>query len=490
MLFYGTASSGGATGDGTVFQLAVAASGGGTFTISGQVANLAGPGVTGVTMTLTGSANATTTTDSNGNYTFTEPAGGTYTVTPTDPGAGYTFTPPSATFPNLSANQTQNFTATTGTGTGYTISGQVTLSGLGLGGVSIEVAGVDAATTNGSGNYTFTEPAGGNYTLTPNLFGYSFSPSSASFNNLNANATANFTASATVSGGFNLRLGVNYTFDPSFVVPSGSYLRVEPHVPGYTIFPFSSQDAGITSNSGTANLTFIANPYPGLNFVGAMPDLASGGNQWTTTFTLMNVGTTTANVALNFFDDKGNPLALPLTFPQGTPIETTASYTGALQAGAGLVIQTAGLSNPLVEGWAALLSDGDVTGFGVFTDNVTTAQQQQAVVPLQSTNLPAYLLWFDNTNGYSTGVALANISTEAATTTLVIRDDTGKLLSTNTIQLSPLGHTSFSLAGSYPATAKLRGTLEFDALADSQIAVLGLAFNPANAFTSIPAVTK
>src|ERR1035438_10623949 len=109
-----------------------------------------------------------------------------------------------------------------------------------------------------------------------------------------------------------------------------------------------------------------------------MPDLASGGNQWTTTFTLMNVGTTTANIALNFFDDQGAPLALPLTFPQGTPIETTASYTGAIQAGAGLVIQTAGLSNPLVEGWAAMLSDGDVTGFGGFTDNVTTAQQQQA----------------------------------------------------------------------------------------------------------------
>ena len=55
-LFYGTAASGGATGDGTVFQLAVVATGGGTFTISGQVANLAGPGVTGVTMTLSGSA--------------------------------------------------------------------------------------------------------------------------------------------------------------------------------------------------------------------------------------------------------------------------------------------------------------------------------------------------------------------------------------------------------------------------------------------------
>jgi uncharacterized repeat protein (TIGR03803 family) len=466
---------------------------GNTYTISGNVSCIGCASlnvVPGVTMTLSGSVNATTTTDSSGNYTFTAPAGGAYTVTPTYPGAGYTFTPPSATFTNLNANQTQNFTATTGTGAGYTISGQVTLSGVGLSGVSIEVAGVDAATTNSSGNYTLTEPAGGNYTLTPSLFGYSFSPSSASFNNLNANATANFTASATVSGGFNLKLGLTYTFDPSFMVPSGSYMKVEPHVPGYTIAPFGSQNDLFTNNSGTLNYTFVANPYPGLNFIGSMPQLASGGGRWTTTLTLLNTGSTAANVALNFYDNNGNPLALPLTFPQGTPLETTASFTGTIQAGAVLVVQTAGLSNPLAVGWAELLSDGDVSGFEVFTDNVTTTQQQQAVVPLQNTNLPAYLLYFDNTNGYATAVALANVSTQPATITLLIKDDTGKLLSTNTIQLSAHGHTSFVLAANYPATGNLRGTLEFDEPAGGQVSVLGLAFNPASAFTSIPAVTK
>ena len=58
-----------------------------TIGISGNVdycSNPALPGVPGVTMTLTGTTSATTTTDGSGNYAFTGlPSGGTFTVTPT-----------------------------------------------------------------------------------------------------------------------------------------------------------------------------------------------------------------------------------------------------------------------------------------------------------------------------------------------------------------------------------------------------------------------
>ena len=66
-------------------------------------------------MTLSGSQNATLTTDVDGNYAFTGLAqGGTYTVTPT--ASTFTFTPPSQTFANLQANQVAGFfVARTGT---------------------------------------------------------------------------------------------------------------------------------------------------------------------------------------------------------------------------------------------------------------------------------------------------------------------------------------------------------------------------------------
>src|ERR1022692_871924 len=297
------------------------------------------------------------------------------------------------------------------------------------------------------------------------------------------------TVSGSAPNGFTVNLGYQFALSFSGTPPAGAGFTITPHIPGFTIAPFGSQDLPLQTWNGTLTANFFGNPYSGMNFVGSMPHVASGGGQWTTTFTLLNDGATTANVTLNLFDDNGNPLPLPLTFPQGSPNQTTATFTGVLDAGAGLVIETAGLNDPLVEGWAQLLSDGDVSGFAVFTDNVTAQQQQQAVVPLQSLNLPAYLLWFDNTNGFSTGVALANESTQPATMTLVIRDDSGMEITTQTIQLPAQGHKAFVLATYFPMTANLRGTVEFDEPANGQISVLGLSFNPASAFTSIPAIT-
>src|SRR5207302_813392 len=122
---------------------------------------------------------------------------GNYTVTPSL--SGYTLTPPSQTFNNLNANQTANFTATPTT---YKISGQVTLSGAGQNGVTVTLSGSQngAMSTSGAGNYSFTGlAAAGNYTVTPSLGGYSFTPPSQTFNNLSVNQTANFIAGAVVS---------------------------------------------------------------------------------------------------------------------------------------------------------------------------------------------------------------------------------------------------------------------------------------------------
>jgi len=80
------------------------------YSISGQVTGAAGTPLGGVTITLSGSAGATATTDANGDYNFSGLLAGSYTVTPS--GAGYAFTPPSQTFTSMSSNQTANFTAT------------------------------------------------------------------------------------------------------------------------------------------------------------------------------------------------------------------------------------------------------------------------------------------------------------------------------------------------------------------------------------------
>jgi hypothetical protein len=239
------------------------------YTISGQV-TLSGNSLNGVTMTLSGSQSGSTGTNGSGSYSFSEQAGGNYTVTPSL--GGYTFSPPSASFNGLSGNQTANFTANPVV-VDYTISGQVTLSGNGLNGVTMTLSGSQSGSTgtNGSGSYSFSEQAGGNYTVTPSLGGYTFSPPSASFNGLSGNQTANFTAtlvttSYTISGQVTLSgnglsgvaitlsgsqsgsTGTNGSGGYSFTEPAGGNYTVTPSLSGYTFSPPSQTFNGLSGN--------------------------------------------------------------------------------------------------------------------------------------------------------------------------------------------------------------------------------------------------
>ena len=162
-----------------------------TYTISGQV-SMAGSGLSGVAMQLSGSQDSSASTDSSGYYSLTVPAGGTYLITPLL--SGYAFGPQNQSYADLSSNQTANFTASSGTS--FTISGQVTLSGSGLSGTSMELSGSESgtATTDASGKYSFSVPSGGTYTITPTLTGFSFTPPGTTFGNMRANQTASFAA--------------------------------------------------------------------------------------------------------------------------------------------------------------------------------------------------------------------------------------------------------------------------------------------------------
>lgn len=74
------------------------------YTISGRVSDSSNAGIGGITMMLSGSQSATTTTAADGSYSFTVPGDGNYTITPSSP--NYDFTPASITFNTLSQNQT------------------------------------------------------------------------------------------------------------------------------------------------------------------------------------------------------------------------------------------------------------------------------------------------------------------------------------------------------------------------------------------------
>jgi hypothetical protein len=231
-----------------------------------------------------------------------------------------------------------------------------------------------------------------------------------------------------------------------------------------------------------------------------MAHLAAEEN-WTTTFTLVNKGTSTAQTLLSFFGDLAEPsgdgpLTLPLTFPQqpGLGQSFSSSLNQNISANASLIVATGGSETPpVLVGSAQLASTGAVDGFAIFHHIVTT---QEAVVPMETRNASSYLLAFDNTKGLVLGVAVENVSAQNAVIPVIIRDDTGALINAPgaTISLGGSGHTAFVLSdpllGS-PVTADIRGTIEFDTPPGGQISVLGLRFTPPNnALTTIPALAN
>jgi uncharacterized repeat protein (TIGR01451 family) len=279
----------------------VVASGGNTFvqgTLSGSAPNTTfnvqlfandacDPTGAGEGQTLIGATTATT--DANGNASFSATLAGALpqnqvlTATATDPN-----------------NNTSQFSPCAAVSTVVTISGRVTdAANNGLGGVTLTLSGsqTGTTTTDASGNYSFANlAAGGSYTITPSRAGFAFTPPSQTFNNLNSNGTANFTAAQQSA---DLSLTIADSPDP---VATGGNLT-------YTI---TTRNNGPMAATG---VTLTDTLPSGTTFISATNGCSASGN--TVTCAIGNVAsgaTATTNIVVNVTATTG-------------PITNTASVT-------------------------------------------------------------------------------------------------------------------------------------------------------------------
>lgn len=142
------------------------------FTLAGAVA---GPVVSGVTITLQGTSSGSMTTSAGGSYSFIDLPEGVYVITPSL--AGHTFNPPQLIV-NLTQNTTgQNFTSVPPVVPDtYNVSGKIT--GALVQGIKIDLSGAAAAQTftDVNGDYIFIDLSAGTYVLVPTEEGYAFEP--------------------------------------------------------------------------------------------------------------------------------------------------------------------------------------------------------------------------------------------------------------------------------------------------------------------------
>ena len=264
----------------------------------------------GVIITLSGDNSDTTTSDSNGDYSFGGITDGNYTITPTL--SGYTFSPTSQNVTVSGADESGiDFDATENT---YTISGTVT--GDVQSGVTITLSGDDSdtTTTDLNGDYFFGGITNGNYTILPSLSDYTFSPTSENVTVSDADETGvdftsteviyTYTLGGTVYG--DIQSGVTMTLsgdnsgstttdlngDYSFAgLVNGSY-TVTPSLSDYTFSPTS--EIVTVSDSAETGVDFTATE---IIYTYAISGTVSGDIQSGVTITLSgdNSGSTTTD---------------------------------------------------------------------------------------------------------------------------------------------------------------------------------------------------
>ncbi len=109
---------------------------------------------------------ASTTTDVNGNYSFSSVANGTYTITPSLAGAETLFYPPNYSSLTLNTSSNNNVTGENfNASVGFTVSGTVTYSGAQKGQTYIAVNNANCGSATGTSITAATLSAGGAYTV-------------------------------------------------------------------------------------------------------------------------------------------------------------------------------------------------------------------------------------------------------------------------------------------------------------------------------------
>jgi hypothetical protein len=231
-----------------------------------------------------------------------------------------------------------------------------------------------------------------------------------------------------------------------------------------------------------------------------LAQIADGGG-WQTTITVVNLRATPTTYSITCYGDGGAPQAF-----SWAGVGVYSSLYGSLSGFESFEIPTSGTATGTTEGWCNVTSPGDgpnpstepnndVGAFAVFSYAPTG---QQVSVPATSWFLEnsdnSLILAYDNTNGYSYGVALVDSNTITYrgepndTVNVLISDQSGNLLVQDSFQIAPSGHFSFVLAQRYPTVTNTRGNAIFQIVTSSGVptlAGLGIRTAPWLAFTSI-----
>ena len=236
------------------------------------------------------------------------------------------------------------------------------------------------------------------------------------------------------------------------------------------------------STSTTVSQAFSITVGSSLTFNSAfrIPQIVDGAG-WVTRISIINTDVVPVNYTFHFWGDNGAAMPFPIVN------QAPGVLSGTLAPGASFFAQSAGTSTTLMQGWAEIATSGKIGLTSIFQFSIGSPRDSQGS-SIASFSGNSFLMPFDNTQGNVTAVAIANTNaTQPLTVTLNYVTDGGAQSTTSTV-LPPHTHQAFVVTdkNQNPAVAGLRGTIQFSA-PTPDIAVMGLEFTPAGAFTSLGA---
>jgi len=212
------------------------------------------------------------------------------------------------------------------------------------------------------------------------------------------------------------------------------------------------------------------------------PQVVNGGG-WKTSFFLVNLENHPVTFQILFLTDDGNDMFVPVV---GLGVVRQVSVT--LDTAGSTEFETTGFSNAsldtLQQGWALLsqTTSDTIGGMAIFRQRIFGKPDQEATVPIVSQFDSHFVLLFDNTAGFTTGLAVANPTVDSVSVPVTIRDQSGNVIDTQFIRLDSYSHTAFNLPDFWFSTSGRRGAIEFQT-SGFGVAALGLRAGAA-AFTS------
>jgi uncharacterized protein (TIGR03118 family) len=258
-------------------------------------------------------------------------------------------------------------------------------------------------------------------------------------------------------------IGGTYTFSISFTDTAGAK--------GTGFFQLTIQTPAVTTP---------------LARVGSLAEMAVGGG-WKSTLTLINLSASaTVTGQVNFYNDTGSASILPLYFTQYSTSNIASSVPFTVGPNDSIVIESRSSSSLNIIAWADILATGPLSGYMSAENVASGGLDSLGSLPLDTRLSTSLLLPYDNTNGYQTGLALANQSAAAQTIAVTLLDQNGAQLAASPITLPAYGHMSFFLASQFSKSAGQLGIIQFQGTAG--VTGLAVRMSPAGSFTFIPII--